>query len=126
VADTNRPSLRATIEGLGYQVLDLGIGPDMLVFRLAVFGNSSNLLTAIHSLQTQKDLVQKGLNEADIVVTTGGTSMGEADLLKVIPNVSLVNEVCRMAYKHSVTAHYRTSFRRNRPFRSSCYEARQT
>ena len=29
IVDTNRPSLKATIEGLGYEVLDLGIGPDM-------------------------------------------------------------------------------------------------
>lgn len=29
VVDTNRPSLRATIEGLGYEVLDLGIAADV-------------------------------------------------------------------------------------------------
>ncbi|KAH8083659.1 hypothetical protein HD553DRAFT_312875 [Filobasidium floriforme] len=64
VVDTNRPSLRATIEGLGYEVVDLGIAVDVL--------------------ETQKATLQKGLEEADIVITTGGTSMGEADLLKPI------------------------------------------
>jgi gephyrin len=31
VVDTNRPSLRATIEGLGYEVIDLGIAVDVYV-----------------------------------------------------------------------------------------------
>lgn len=29
--DTNRPSLQATLEGLGYEVVDLGIVPDRFV-----------------------------------------------------------------------------------------------
>lgn len=28
VVDTNRPSLKATLEGLGYDVVDIGIAPD--------------------------------------------------------------------------------------------------
>jgi len=28
IYDTNRPSLRATLEGMGYEVLDLGVVPD--------------------------------------------------------------------------------------------------
>lgn len=35
-------------------------------------------------LKQQADVVRKGLDEADIIITTGGTSMGEADLLKPI------------------------------------------
>lgn len=31
VVDTNRPSLRATVEGLGYEVVDLGIAVDVYV-----------------------------------------------------------------------------------------------
>lgn len=30
IFDTNRPSLRATLEGLGYEVVDLGVVPDEL------------------------------------------------------------------------------------------------
>lgn len=33
VVDTNRPSLRATLEGLGYDVMDLGIAPDTWVHK---------------------------------------------------------------------------------------------
>lgn len=28
IYDTNRPSLQAALEGLGYEVIDLGIAPD--------------------------------------------------------------------------------------------------
>jgi hypothetical protein len=31
VVDTNRPSLRATLEGLGYEVVDVGIAKDQCV-----------------------------------------------------------------------------------------------
>lgn len=34
-------------------------------------------------MDLQESALRKGLNEADIIITTGGTSMGEADLLKV-------------------------------------------
>ncbi|KAI0340818.1 molybdenum cofactor biosynthesis protein [Trametopsis cervina] len=60
--DTNRPSLRAALEGLGYAVLDLGIVPD--------------------TLDAHVRALQSGLANADIVITTGGTSMGASDLLK--------------------------------------------
>ncbi|KAJ9476168.1 Molybdopterin molybdenumtransferase [Pseudozyma hubeiensis] len=62
VFDSNRPGLTAAITGLGFNVLDLGITTD-------------NVGTTLSSLQ-------KGLSEADVVLTTGGTSMGESDLLK--------------------------------------------
>ena len=32
IFDTNRPSLQAALEGMGYEVLDLGIVPDELSF----------------------------------------------------------------------------------------------
>ncbi|KAL7282623.1 hypothetical protein ACG7TL_004095 [Trametes sanguinea] len=62
--DTNRPSLQAAIEGLGYQVVDLGIVPDSLEAHVAT--------------------LRRGLETADILVTTGGTSMGVGDLLKPV------------------------------------------
>lgn len=41
IFDTNRPSLQAVLEGMGYEVVDLGIVPDTYVisffFRIAVF-----------------------------------------------------------------------------------------
>ncbi|KAI6152403.1 hypothetical protein BKA82DRAFT_4012880 [Pisolithus tinctorius] len=50
----NRPSLQAALEGMGYKVIDLGIVAD------------------------------RGLETADILLTTGGTSMGTSDLLKPV------------------------------------------
>ncbi|KAF8165768.1 molybdenum cofactor biosynthesis protein [Crassisporium funariophilum] len=62
VYDTNRPSLRTLLESLGYDVVDLGIVPDDIPAHLAA--------------------LKKGLQMADLLLTTGGTSMGPTDLLK--------------------------------------------
>nr|VWO96104.1 N/A [Ganoderma boninense] len=62
--DTNRPSLQAALIGLGYEVLDLGIIPD--------------------SLEAHIDVLKRGLESADLILTTGGTSMGVGDLLKPV------------------------------------------
>ncbi|KAH9938089.1 molybdenum cofactor biosynthesis protein [Fomitopsis serialis] len=62
--DTNRPSLQAVLEGMGYRVIDLGIVPDDLDAHVAV--------------------LKQGLEEADLLLTTGGTSMGASDLLKPV------------------------------------------
>lgn len=37
IYDTNRPSLAAVLESLGYEVIDLGIVPDEYVFLLLTF-----------------------------------------------------------------------------------------
>ncbi|KAJ1308439.1 hypothetical protein OPQ81_004144 [Rhizoctonia solani] len=62
VIDTNRPSLRAALEGLGYEVIDVGIAPD--------------------SIEAHVRALSAGIARADVLVTTGGTSMGASDLLK--------------------------------------------
>lgn len=62
IYDTNRPSLQAALEGLGYEVIDLGIAPDTVDAHLKP--------------------LKEGLEEADLLITTGGTSMGATDLLK--------------------------------------------
>jgi gephyrin len=62
--DTNRPSLIAALEGLGYQAVDLGIVPD--------------------TLDGHVKAMKRGLDEADLILTTGGTSMGASDLLKPV------------------------------------------
>ncbi|KAG8720093.1 hypothetical protein FRC08_001194 [Ceratobasidium sp. 394] len=62
VWDTNRPSLKAALEGLGYQVVDLGIVHD--------------------SIEAHLNAMTTGLAQADVLITTGGTSMGASDLLK--------------------------------------------
>ncbi|KAI0068608.1 hypothetical protein BV25DRAFT_1904010 [Artomyces pyxidatus] len=62
--DTNRPSLQAALEGLGYEVMDLGIVSDQL--------------------DAHVEAIRQGLDRADILLTTGGTSMGTSDLLKPV------------------------------------------
>ncbi|KAI0797106.1 MoaB/Mog domain-containing protein [Abortiporus biennis] len=62
--DTNRPSLQAILEGIGYEVVDLGIVPD--------------------DLNSHVSAIKRGLASTDILITTGGTSMGTSDLLKPV------------------------------------------
>ncbi|KAL1761154.1 MoaB/Mog domain-containing protein [Schizophyllum commune] len=64
IYDTNRPSLQAALEGLGYEVIDLGIVTDTVDSHVAA--------------------LTKGLERADIILTTGGTSMSAEDLLKPV------------------------------------------
>ncbi|KAL5508173.1 hypothetical protein ACEPAH_5792 [Sanghuangporus vaninii] len=62
--DTNRPSLQAALETMGYHVIDLGIIQD--------------------NLKTHVETLKGGLEKADLILTTGGTSMGASDLLKPV------------------------------------------
>lgn len=64
IYDSNRPSLQAALQSHGFEVIDLGIVPD-------------------NEFSTAK-VLQTGCREADMIITTGGTSMGEADLLKPV------------------------------------------
>ncbi|KIK05923.1 hypothetical protein K443DRAFT_3481 [Laccaria amethystina LaAM-08-1] len=64
IFDTNRPSLRAVLESMGYEIVDLGIVPD--------------------DIEAHVKAIQRGLSEADMILTTGGTSMGPTDLLKPV------------------------------------------
>ena len=64
IRDSNRPSLKHALECKGFQVLDLGIAPD------TVDGIATTM--------------RMGLEKADVLITTGGVSMGEMDLLKPV------------------------------------------
>lgn len=64
IYDSNRPSLQAALQSHGFEVIDLGIVPD-------------DEISTTHALK-------RGCQEADMIITTGGTSMGEADLLKPV------------------------------------------
>ncbi|KAF9572885.1 hypothetical protein EC968_009369 [Mortierella alpina] len=64
IRDSNRPTLIAATKAAGFDYLDLGIAPD--------------------SPEALELAVKNGLQKCDIVVTTGGVSMGEMDLLKPI------------------------------------------
>ncbi|ESZ89841.1 gephyrin [Sclerotinia borealis F-4128] len=62
VRDCNRPTIMAAVRALGFEVVDLGIARD----------KPGDLE------QTLRD----GLRKVDVVISTGGVSMGELDLLK--------------------------------------------
>jgi gephyrin len=64
IFDSNRPSLQSVIESHGFEVVDLGIVPD-----------------DAHATETA---LRRGCRDADVVITTGGTSMGEGDMLKPV------------------------------------------
>ncbi|CAN5310232.1 molybdopterin molybdotransferase MoeA [soil metagenome] len=64
IRDSNRPMLIAMLRDLGAEVIDLGRIPD-----------DERRLTAT---------LQRGAHEADVVVTSGGVSMGEYDLVKAV------------------------------------------
>ena len=64
IRDTNRPSLKYALESRGFQVVDLGIASD--------------------SIDGIEKSLRQGIQQADVILTTGGVSMGELDLLKPI------------------------------------------
>ena len=62
VRDCNRTSLMAAIQGWGFEVLDLGIAAD--------------------TPGALESTLRKAMRACDVLVTSGGVSMGELDLLK--------------------------------------------
>ncbi|ORY03538.1 hypothetical protein K493DRAFT_311686 [Basidiobolus meristosporus CBS 931.73] len=64
IRDSNRPTLAAAIRSAGCEVLDLGIVKD--------------------SRETLKNALVDGLDKVDVIISTGGVSMGELDLMKSI------------------------------------------
>lgn len=62
VRDTNRPTLISAAKESGYEVIDLGIASD--------------------KPGSLEETLRDGMRRADLLITTGGVSMGELDLLK--------------------------------------------
>ncbi|KAF3166178.1 hypothetical protein TWF788_000552 [Orbilia oligospora] len=62
VRDSNRPTLLAAITARGFEAIDLGIAKDQP--------------------GTLEDVLKDALSKVDVIITTGGVSMGEKDLLK--------------------------------------------
>lgn len=69
IRDSNKTTLLALLQQHGFSAVDMGIAPD--------------------EPQALLDALQKSLAYADVVVTTGGVSMGERDLLKNILTTDL-------------------------------------
>ncbi|KIW00428.1 uncharacterized protein PV09_07958 [Verruconis gallopava] len=62
VRDTNRPTLITAVRGTGFEALDMGIASD--------------------KAGALESLMRDALSRADVLITSGGVSMGELDLLK--------------------------------------------
>ncbi len=73
VRDSNRPSLLSTLKAWGYQAIDLGIASDTYFLRYLLINFSAGALEAT---------LKNALEKVDVIITTGGVSMGELDLLK--------------------------------------------
>lgn len=64
IRDTNRITLLGAIRGAGFEAMDLGIIKD-----------------TVDDLETR---LRDALNKVDVLITTGGVSMGEADFMKPV------------------------------------------
>lgn len=62
IPDSNRPSLVSILRHLNFEVIDLGIVGD--------------------TMEATTKALKKGMERADVIISTGGTSMGVGDLLK--------------------------------------------
>uniref|UniRef100_A0A671PW28 Gephyrin n=1 Tax=Sinocyclocheilus anshuiensis TaxID=1608454 RepID=A0A671PW28_9TELE len=69
IRDSNRSTLLATIQEHGYPTINLGIVGD----------NPDDLLNALND----------GISRADVIITSGGVSMGEKDYLKQVLDIDL-------------------------------------
>ncbi|XP_059376617.1 gephyrin-like isoform X15 [Carassius carassius] len=69
IRDSNRSTLLATIQEHGYPTINLGIIGD----------NPDDLLSALN----------EGISRADVIITSGGVSMGEKDYLKQVLDIDL-------------------------------------
>ncbi|XP_051953940.1 gephyrin-like isoform X4 [Xyrauchen texanus] len=69
IRDSNRSTLLATIQEHGYPTINLGIVGD----------NPDDLLNALN----------EGISRADVIITSGGVSMGEKDYLKQVLEIDL-------------------------------------
>jgi len=64
IRESNRPALLALCRQSGFDVVDLG--------------------TAVDDAATIRAAIRRGVAECDVVLTSGGVSMGEVDLVKVV------------------------------------------
>ncbi|OQE33048.1 hypothetical protein PENFLA_c001G07122 [Penicillium flavigenum] len=70
IRDSNRPSLLSCLNSWGFETVDLGIARDTPASELE------------HALRDSLRGVGRASISVDVIITTGGVSMGELDLLK--------------------------------------------
>ncbi|CAG8001133.1 unnamed protein product [Penicillium salamii] len=70
IRDSNRPSLISCLKSWGYETIDLGIARDTPASELEL------------ALRDSLRGIGRASTSVDVIITTGGVSMGELDLLK--------------------------------------------
>nr|XP_026649151.1 gephyrin isoform X9 [Zonotrichia albicollis] len=93
IRDSNRSTLLATIQEHGYPTINLGIVGDKKPDVFKEEGTQSFQNTAETGLPDCPDDLLNALNEgisrADVIITSGGVSMGEKDYLKQVLDIDL-------------------------------------
>ncbi|KAM6274101.1 gephyrin isoform 4-T4 [Porphyrio hochstetteri] len=93
IRDSNRSTLLATIQEHGYPTINLGIVGDKKPDVVKEEGTQSFQNTAETGLPDCPDDLLNALNEgisrADVIITSGGVSMGEKDYLKQVLDIDL-------------------------------------
>ncbi|KAM6074209.1 gephyrin isoform 2-T2 [Chlamydotis macqueenii] len=93
IRDSNRSTLLATIQEHGYPTINLGIVGDKKPDVFKEEGTQSFQNTAKTGLPDCPDDLLNALNEgisrADVIITSGGVSMGEKDYLKQVLDIDL-------------------------------------
>jgi gephyrin len=79
VRDTNRPTLIAAIRNHQFEAVDLGVVSDKYVPRHHL--QDPTMLT-YHRPGALEQTLRDALRKVDVIITSGGVSMGELDLLK--------------------------------------------
>ena len=77
VRDCNRPTIITVLRGWGYEVVDLGIAKDQYVLLSA-----SVALLMLSRPGKLEAMLRAAMRSVDVMISTGGVSMGELDLLK--------------------------------------------
>ncbi|XP_074854999.1 gephyrin isoform X17 [Carettochelys insculpta] len=93
IRDSNRSTLLATIQEHGYPTINLGIVGDKKPGAFKEEGTQSFQNTVETGLLDCPDDLLNALNEgisrADVIITSGGVSMGEKDYLKQVLDIDL-------------------------------------
>lgn len=111
IRDSNRPSLLSCLQSWGFPTVDLGIARDTPAGEIE------------HALRDALRGVGRASSSVDVVVTTGGVSMGELDLLKPTIERSLGGTIHfgRVSMKPGKPTTFATV-----PFKESAIDGNQT
>ena len=77
VRDCNRPTIITVVRGWGYEVVDLGIAKDKYVTH-----PTTGALLRSNRPGNLEGMLRAAMRSVDVIISTGGVSMGELDLLK--------------------------------------------